>query len=250
MGDEAFKGLGSMAGLRSWLEALPSTLPAPPRAILVVTAHWEEQVPTVSSSPQPPMLYDYGGFPAHTYQVTWPAPGDPELAEQVRALLDQAGFSSGADPQRGFDHGTFVPLAVAWPGAELPTVQLSLVRGLDPATHLRIGAALSSLRDQGVLLIGSGMSYHDLRGFGSERAKHDAERFDAWLREIAVAAPTVRDASLVDWERAPAARACHPREEHLLPLMVMAGAAPDERGAVTFSEPVLGTRVSAIVFGG
>jgi aromatic ring-opening dioxygenase catalytic subunit (LigB family) len=249
MGDEAFRGLGSMAGLRGFLAALPSLLPARPRAILVATAHWEAPIATFGVGESPPMLYDYAGFPDHTYQIRWPAPGEPGVARRARALLDAAGLPSAEDPIRGFDHGTFVPLAVAWPDADVPVVQLSLVRGLDPALHLDIGRALAPLRDEGVLIVGSGMSYHDLRGYGTARGAEHAERFDAWLREAITAAPDVRDRALVAWAAAPSARAAHPREEHLIPLHVAAGAAAGDAGAVPFSEPVLGTRVSAAWFG-
>lgn len=247
MDSDAF-GPGAMEPLRAYLEGLPGSVGEPPRAILAVSAHWEERVPTVSTAERPPMLYDYGGFPPHTYQITWPAPGDPALAARVRGLLGEAGFETAEDPARGFDHGTFVPLAVAWPGAEVPVVQLSLVRGLDPATHLRMGRALAPLRDDGVLLVASGMSYHNMRGFGSRQGAEAAEQFDAWLAEAVTREPAARDEALLRWAEAPAARACHPREEHLLPLMVAAGAAGQDPGTVPFSAPILGTRVSAVHF--
>src|SRR5262249_18153476 len=149
------------AYLRS-IRALPRT---PPKALLVISAHWEEPVPTVMTSERPPMLYDYYGFPAASYEITWPAPGHPALAARTRELLGGAGFKTAADAQRGFDHGTFVPLKLAYPAAEVPTVQLSLKAGLDPAEHLAMGRALAPLRDEGVLLLGSGMTYHNMRGF-------------------------------------------------------------------------------------
>jgi aromatic ring-opening dioxygenase catalytic subunit (LigB family) len=236
--------------LATYLEALPLSLPAPPKAILCVTAHWEAAQCTVGTAAKPPMLYDYGGFPPHTYQIQWPAPGAPALAARVGQLLDAAGIPRAEDPARGFDHGTFVPLAVAWPKADIPVLQVSLVRGLDPATHLAIGRALAPLRAEGVLIIGSGMSYHNMRGFGSPQARDESARFDAWLQQTAALPPVARDAALTAWAQAPSARACHPREEHLLPLMVVAGAAGDDVGSVPFSGPVLGTIVSAVQFGG
>jgi aromatic ring-opening dioxygenase catalytic subunit (LigB family) len=248
MPDGPFGGREVWGALRDYLEAMPGTVPTP-RAILCVTAHWEAPVVTVSSAAQPGMLYDYGGFPPHTYEVVWPAPGSPELAGRVCELLSEAGVPSNADPARGFDHGTFVPLAVAWPQAEVPTVQLSLVRGLDPATHLTIGRALAPLRDEGVLIVGSGMSYHDLRGYRTEAGRQHADRFDAWLQHAVTQGREERDDALWAWSRAPSARQAHPREEHLLPLMVVAGAAGDDVGTVPFSEQVLGTRVSAVRFG-
>jgi len=241
-------GGDAMQPLRDYLTGLPSVV-GEPRAIVCITAHWEAPVVTVSTSKAPPMLYDYSGFPPHTYEVQWGAPGQPELAERVRSLLSTAGVPNNADPARGFDHGTFVPLSVAWPGAEVPTVQVSLVRGLAPDAHLAIGRALRPLRDEGVLIVGSGMSYHNMRGFFSGQGARDAELFDTWLRQAVTQAPDDRDQALAAWERAPAARAAHPREEHLLPLMVVAGAAGDDVGTVPFSQAVLGARVSAIQFG-
>ena len=242
-----FGGPEAWSSLRGYLERLPSV--ARPRAILSVTAHWEEAVPTVSTSAAPPMLYDYYGFPPETYTIQWPAPGEPALAARVRALLGAAGITSGEDPARGYDHGTFVPLAVAWPGADVPVVQLSLVRGLDPATHLAIGRALAPLRDEGVLIVGSGMSYHNMRGFGSGGALAASEAFDQWIGQTAGLPADARDAALSAWTSAPAARSCHPREEHLLPLMVVAGAAGQDVGAVPFRDKVLGVWVSAVHFG-
>ncbi len=220
-----------------------------PRALLVVSAHWEEPRPTVMTAAHPPILYDYSGFPPEAYAITWPAPGDPALAAHVVDVLAGAGIEAGTDDARGFDHGTFIPLKLSYPRADVPTVQLSLVQGLDPATHLALGEALAPLRDQGVLIVGSGMSFHNMRAFGDPRARAVSAGFDAWLVDAATAAPRERDARLVDWERAPAARLSHPREEHLLPLMVCAGAAGDDAGRLAWSGSMLGARVSAFHFG-
>lgn len=220
-----------------------------PKATLVISAHWEEDVPTVMSAQRPPMLYDYFGFPKASYEIQWPAPGDPELAARVRALLDAAGFTSALDDKRGFDHGTFVPMGRVFPDADVPCVQLSLMKSLDPSAHLALGRALAPLRDEGVLIVGSGMSYHDLRGFRSRDADRHADAFDAWLQRTARASPQEREARLIDWERAPSSRAAHPREEHLLPLMVVAGAALDDEGHVPFAGKVFGKSVSAVHFG-
>ncbi len=228
------------------VKALPKT---PPKALLVISAHWEETVPTVMTSPRPPMLYDYYGFPPETYTITWPAPGEPALAARVQALLGKAGFSSATDAERGFDHGTFVPLKLTYPDADIPTIQLSLVAGLDPATHLAIGRALAPLRDEGVFIIGSGMSYHNMRGFRDRSLTPSSETFDAWLRETATAEPAERDRKLNAWVEAPAARACHPREEHLLPLMVIAGAAGADRGTIPYNGTIGGLRISAVHYG-
>jgi aromatic ring-opening dioxygenase catalytic subunit (LigB family) len=235
--------------MRAFFVALPNQLPARPRALLVVSAHWEEAVPTVMTSPRPPILYDYGGFPPEAYTITWPAPGDPELAAQVVGLLGAAGIATATHPQRGFDHGTFIPLKLSWPEADLPTIQLSLKAGLDPTEHLAIGHALEPLRDEGVLILGSGMSYHNLRDFFAGRDHPASVPFDDWLKEAATADPETRGRRLKDWASAPGARKAHPREEHLLPLMVIAGAAGADRGRVTFTEDWCRARISAFQYG-
>jgi aromatic ring-opening dioxygenase catalytic subunit (LigB family) len=243
-------GIGThaeQAALATYLRAL-AKVGAYAKALLVISAHWEEDVPTVMSSASPPMLYDYYGFPPESYEITWPAPGDPELAARVRSLLEGAGFRSGADAERGYDHGTFVPLKLAYPDADVPVCQLSLVHGLDPATHLAIGRALAPLRDEGVFIIGSGLSYHNLRAFGTQ-ARPVSVAFDAWLRDATALPQPERDRALVEWSRAPAARLAHPREEHLLPLMVVAGAAGADVGKVTYAGTLRDLQISAHQFG-
>lgn len=236
----------ALAAYLKSVKALPKT---PPKALLVISAHWEERVPTVMTSKAPPMFYDYYGFPAASYQIKWPAPGEPALAKRVQELLGAAGFDSGTDSERGFDHGTFVPLKLTYPDAEVPTVQLSLKAGLDPAEHLAIGRALAPLRDEGVFIIGSGMTFHNLRAFRDPRSQPVAETFDAWLRDAATAEATERDRHLIEWAAAPAARAAHPREEHLIPLMVVAGAAGQDRGKVAYNGTFAGLRLSAYHYG-
>jgi aromatic ring-opening dioxygenase catalytic subunit (LigB family) len=239
--------------LGDYLAGLAGQLPRRPRAMVVVSAHWEAPVPTVMTSPRPPMLYDYFGFPPETYEIAWPAPGEPRLAARVRELLESAGFRTGEDPKRGFDHGTFVPLKLTFPEADMPTIQLSLEEGLDPARHVAMGRALEPLREQDVLLVGSGMSFHNLRDFSPRTPREQragrSGAFDAWLREVAVAEPARRDAELERWESAPMARIAHPREEHLLPLMVMAGAAGQDRGSVGFHDRFGGFDITAVHFG-
>jgi aromatic ring-opening dioxygenase catalytic subunit (LigB family) len=235
--------------MAEWLRGIDRSLPASPTALLVVSAHWEAPLPTVTSAAAPPLLYDYYGFPPHTYDLQWPAPGSPDLATRTRALLADAGIDAGASAERGFDHGVFVPLLLAYPDAQLPTVQLSLRAGLDPAAHIAIGRALAPLREEGVLIVGSGMSYHNMGGFMTPGAKHHSARFDAWLAQTIRENPLTRDADLTEWTRAPSARESHPREEHLLPLMVVAGAAGSDRGSQVFRDEVMGAVVSAVRFG-
>jgi aromatic ring-opening dioxygenase catalytic subunit (LigB family) len=235
--------------LANYLRGLNRAPPVRPAALLVISAHWEESVPTVMSGEHPPMLYDYFNFPPAAYTIQWPAPGDPALAARVRALLGAAGIASASDASRGFDHGTFVPLKLTYPQADIPTVQLSLRRGLDPAEHLAIGRALAPLRDEGVFIIASGMSYHNLRDFFGRGAATSAT-FDAWLGEALVQEPAAREQRLLRWTEAPAARAAHPREEHLLPLMVAVGAAGQDRGRLAYHGTMMGNRLSAFHFDG
>ncbi|MDE1901209.1 MAG: dioxygenase [Alphaproteobacteria bacterium] len=235
--------------MASYLRGISGALEQRPRAVVVVSAHWEEKLPTVTMSAQPSLIYDYIGFPEHTYHLQYPAAGDPALAAQVCALLGDAGIVSAADAVRGFDHGVFVPFKLIYPQADVPIIQLSLQRGLDPAAHLAIGRALTPLRDDGVLIVGSGFSYHNLREFFDGRGDA-ARRFDDWVN-AAVTNPDIamRDRQLLAWENAPSARACHPREEHLLPLMVAAGAAGSDTGVRVYKDFILGKAVSGFQFG-
>ena len=235
--------------LAAWIRGIDGSLPESPRALLVVSAHWETAVPTVLASTHPPLLFDYNGFPPHTYELEWAAPGSPELATRVGALLSAAGIESATEAKRGFDHGVFIPLKLAYPDANVPTVQLSLRADLDPKAHLAIGRALAPLRDEGVFIVGSGMSFHNLRAFGSPSTGPVSEAFDAWLRQTATLEAKERDARLVQWASAPSARQAHPREEHLLPLMVIAGAAGADRGVTAYSRTLMGAKISAYHFG-
>lgn len=231
-----------------YLRAIPSIAATRPTALLVLSAHWEESVPTIMTAAQPPLYFDYYGFPPETYRLTWPAPNSPSVASRAEALLRAGGFRTATNNTRGYDHGTFVPLKVAFPSADVPVVQVSLKAGLDPEEHLAMGRALAPLRDEGVLIVGSGMSYHNMRGFGG-RGAAVAETFDRWLREAVLAEPATRDQMLREWTRAPSARDAHPREEHLIPLMVIAGAAGADRGRVPYNGTFAGVRLSAHHFG-
>lgn len=218
------------AKLQAALQDIPKQLGQTPSAILMISAHWEEAEFTLMSGAAPGMLYDYSGFPQHTYQIEYPAPGAPQLAQRVAQLISASDTPVQFDTQRGFDHGAFVPLAVMYPRANIPVVQLSLRRGLDPAQHLALGRALAPLRSEGVLIIGSGLSYHNLRQFGPG-ARQPSLLFDQWLQQsLLQSSPSARSQALLAWEQAPAARLAHPRAEHLLPLMVAVGAAEQEAG--------------------
>ena len=238
--------------MAAYLRGIPASLPARPTAIVLVTAHWLAPQPSMSSAAQPGLLFDYGGFPPHTYELTYPAPGAPVLAEQVSGLLQRAGFAPVQDGARGYDHGTFIPLKVAFPDADVPVLQLSLLQSLDAFDHLRLGRALAPLRGEGVLIIGSGMSYHNQRGYGDPSSTPVAAEFDRWLTETLALPEAERERRLADWAVAsgPAGRLSHPprREEHLLPLHVVAGAAGASPGRKVFSDVVMQTTISAFAF--
>jgi aromatic ring-opening dioxygenase catalytic subunit (LigB family) len=235
--------------LAGYLRSVRDVPPGPPDALLVISAHWEEPVPTVMTSEHPPILYDYYGFPAESYNITWPAPGEPRLASRVRDLLGAAGWPTAGDAERGYDHGTFIPLKLTYPDANIPAVQLSLKHGLDPQEHIAIGRALGPLRDENVFIIGSGMTFHNLRAFRNPRAAAPSEEFDAWLRDAATRDADARNQQLAQWATAPHARFAHPREEHLLPLMVASGAAGTDRAVVAYNGTMAGGRISAFHFG-
>lgn len=227
---------GQYAQLAASLADIPRQLPRTPKAILMVSAHWEEPAFTVQAAAQPGMIYDYGGFPPETYRIHYRSPGSPALAQRVTDLLQQAGIAVDVDAERGYDHGMFSPMQAIYPDASVPVVQLSLKSGLDPAEHLALGRALAPLRDEDVLIIGSGLSYHNLRAFGPQ-AQAPAKAFDDWLADTMLQTPPAqRSQRLIDWEAAPAARMAHPREEHLLPLMVAVGAAESEHAVRIYHE--------------
>ncbi|MEO6824416.1 MAG: class III extradiol ring-cleavage dioxygenase [Nitrosospira sp.] len=229
---------------------IPESLPFKPEAILVVSGHWEESEFTVATSAHPPMVYDYSGFPEHTYHIRYPAPGSPTLAGRIRALLSQSGISSSEDPGRGFDHGTFVPLSLMYPQADVPVVTLSMKSNYNPLEHIDLGKALQPLRDECVLIIGSGLSYHNMRALGGRDARPVSEQFEEWLNEtISEAGAQVRIERLRTWEKTPAARLAHPREDHLMPLMVAAGAAGSDKGYRMFMDTVWNTVMASYRFG-
>jgi aromatic ring-opening dioxygenase catalytic subunit (LigB family) len=238
------------AGTFEYLQKLPLTLPAQPVAILSISGHWEEPEFTVATSEHPPMVYDYYGFPEHTYRIKYPAPGSRSTAARVSQLLKGAGITVNENPDRGFDHGTFVPLAVMYPQAQIPVVSLSLRANLSASEHLRVGTALAPLRDEGVLIMGSGLSYHNLRALRvASTAGPVSDQFEAWLTHaVSDPDPASRAQQLAQWDTAPAARLAHPREEHLIPLMVAAGAAGDSRGQLDFRERVWGVSMASYRF--
>lgn len=218
------------AELVAVLRDLPTRM-ARPAAIVVISAHWEAPCVTLTGSASPGLIYDYVGFPPESYSVSYPAPGAPQLAQRLHELLQQQGIVSDVDAQRGFDHGLFVPLKIMYPAADIPCVQLSLVNNLDPMTHLRIGQALAKLDVPDLLFLGSGFSFHNLRAFFTSPTPDTQAMnvaFEHWLSQTC-GDPGLSEAEraqrLLQWEEAPAARYCHPRAEHLLPLHLCYGIA-------------------------
>jgi aromatic ring-opening dioxygenase catalytic subunit (LigB family) len=224
-----------LASLEAALADMPRQLPEKPKAILMISGHWEGPDFAVMANAAPPMVYDYRGFPPFTYEIKYSAPGAPALAARVAELLRKAGLPTHLDPDQGFDHGTFAPMQVMYPEADVPLLQVSLKSGYDPKEHLALGRALAPLRDEGVLIVGSGLSYHNLRLLGPD-AKDPSAAFDAWLYDALMRDPAQREAQLIGWEKAPSARICHPEEDHLIPLMAAVGAAADEKATRVYHD--------------
>ncbi|THD37794.1 MAG: dioxygenase [Sphingomonas sp.] len=235
--------------MESYLAGLIDSLPERPKAILLVSGHWEEDEITLHVGERPPLLFDYYGFPEHTYRLRWDAPGAPEVARRAAGLLRDAGFSTREESERGWDHGVFVPMKIAVPGADIPLAQMSLRADLDPADHIAIGRALAPLRDDGVLIVGSGMSFHNLRVRGPAAVAPSAEWDAALTGAVTDPDPVRRAGRVIDWASLPNARFAHPREEHLLPLMVALGAGGDDLAVRDHHSNVLGWAVSGYRFG-
>jgi aromatic ring-opening dioxygenase catalytic subunit (LigB family) len=240
--------------LTAFLQSISAHLPKP-KSILVISAHWEEEVPTLTSNSAPGMLFDYYGFPPESYEFKYPALGFPALAQTIEALLAAKGIKSQLNPSRDFDHGTFVPLMLMYPQADIPVVQISLLNSLNPTAHIALGKALAPLREQGVLILGSGLSFHNMQAFfsGNPLVASRSRLFDDWLVQTLVGETFTSEEQenrLMHWKAAPEARFCHPREEHLLPLHVCFGAAAGESSSATqvFSGELLGAQVSGFLW--
>ncbi|OAF07378.1 DODA-type extradiol aromatic ring-opening family dioxygenase [Bradyrhizobium neotropicale] len=206
------------------------------RAVLIVSGHWETTEFCVSSAAHPGMVFDYYGFPEHLYHIKYDAPGSPELAMRTRAMLQAGGVACESDAERGFDHGTFSLMKPLCPSGELPIVQLSIKQDLDSQAHLSVGRLLAPLRDEGVVIIGSGSSFHNL-GLRGPAAIEPSRQFDDWLQQTLLATSTAeRRRRVAAWKLAPNARIAHPREDHLIPLMVALGAADEEAAALVYNQ--------------
>lgn len=238
-------GDASHRAMVTFMRGLPAMLETP-EAILVISAHWEEKAATVLDDPAPPLFYDYYGFPDEAYEVAYPAPGHPALAKRIVELLTRSQIKAGVDSDRGFDHGLFIPLKLMYPEADIPALQLSLIRGLNPARHIELGQALRELLAENILIIGSGFSFHNMRAFewdGKNVPDSANDAFQDWLIDVCTGhmSKEEREQRLREWEQAPSARYCHPREEHLLPLHVCVGAA-DMPATTIFDDYILGKR--------
>lgn len=244
-------GEASHTAMVDFMRRLPSLLPRP-EAVLVISAHWEESAATLSGAHTPAMVYDYYGFPDEAYDITYPAPGSPDLASRIAGLLHQNGIAARVDLQRGFDHGLFIPLKLMFPQADIPALQLSLLRGLDPGAHVALGRALRGLMRENILVMGSGFSFHNMRAFswqGLNAPDSANDAFQNWLIEACTGPlpQSEREQRLAAWEQAPSARYCHPREEHLLPLHVCLGMA-GQPARVVFDDHILGKRAVAFLW--
>lgn len=237
------------ANMSRFLRSFPATI-AKPDAIIVFSAHWEEAVISITAAENPSLLFDYYGFPPETYEYQYPAPGKPGLAERVHSLLGSAGIDSRLDYERDFDHGLFVPLMIMYPTADIPCIQVSLSSSLDAELHIRIGQALSSLKSENLLILGSGFSFHNMQVMIAKSGDAIDQRnqaFENWLAQTC-SDPQIdeaeREARLIDWPQAPHARYCQPRGEHLLPLQICYGIGQSAAKTV-FQEPVIGFVTSA-----
>jgi aromatic ring-opening dioxygenase catalytic subunit (LigB family) len=234
-------------GMAAFLTGIVDTLPAMPKAIIVVSGHWETEGFAFTGAEHPALIYDYHGFPPETYQLRYDVPGAPALAARAAQLLQDSGLSASVDPNRGIDHGVFVPLKLVFPDADIPLIEMSVEKDLDPALHVAAGRALAPLRDEGVLIIGSGMSFHNMRGYGDPNATAPSKEFDLWLTQAIEQPGDVRASALNSWATAPSGRFAHPRAEHLLPLMVAAGTS-ESAGERIYNELVMKTAISAFRF--
>lgn len=249
LGDPGHAGMvEAFARIRQTLQALPKK----PEVLLFISAHWEAPCATITDSESPPLYYDYYGFPDEAYSIRYSVSGAPQTAGHIFAQLTDVGIQVATDSSRGLDHGVFVPGLMLFPEADIPCLQLSLIEGLSPQAHLHLGDALQSLRARDVMIIGSGFSFHNMREFfgpGSPDADTLNREFEGWLSDTLMKCdnPTRRQ-RLLEWQTAPGARFCHPREEHLMPLHVCVGAASDNQASLMWQFEVLGRQGSCYLW--
>ena len=237
-----------------FLENLSTTIHQP-AAILIISAHWEATQASLTSANQPKMIYDYSGFPQEAYDLQYPVSGHPTLAQEIHALIKKTGIAVELEQNRGLDHGVYVPLKLIYPKAHIPCIQLSLINGLDPAEHIALGKALADLRNKNVLIIGSGMSFHNLSVFfrPEKDSYQKSSTFDQWLTDTCTndsISALEKEQRLISWSKAPCAQYCHPREEHLLPLHVCFGAASKDtpNAKVIFNDEFMGVKITGLIW--
>ncbi|HHX60028.1 MAG TPA: dioxygenase [Epulopiscium sp.] len=223
-----------------------------PDSIIVISAHWEEDIVTIQSGSEPDIMYDYYGFPEASYNIKYPCKGDRDLALKIAGLFKNNGIVYRLDDKKAYDHGSYIPLKIMYPDADIPVLQISLQGNLDPLTHLNIGKALRPLLEENVLIIGSGFSFHNMRAFdfdGNNIEDTVNNEFQDKLIEICCDEKDEekRMESFINWGDIPGARYCHPREEHLLPLLVCAGLSQDV-GTKVFDDYILGKRATAFLW--
>ncbi len=238
--------------LYNYMKSISQTPKMQPKALLVISAHWEESKFTINTNPNPELLYDYYGFPPKAYDFDWPVKNDLSVVNEVKMALNIAGIGFNEDDQRDYDHGIFIPLMPAYPDAAIPVIQISLNANLSPEDHFNFGSAMAPLREKGIFIIGSGNSYHNVRSMfkPSPKAISASKEFDEWLKATLRLNADERKKAILNWENAPGARECHPREEHLIPLMVIMGAAKNDAAKISWTGTINGTSNTAFHFEG
>ncbi|MBG0763300.1 MAG: dioxygenase [Tissierellales bacterium] len=234
-----------------FMKDLPSKINRP-EAIIVFSAHWEEDKIRIQSGEKPDIMYDYYGFPKEAYSLEYPCLGNKELAKKVSILLNESNIENIMDQDRPYDHGSYIPLKMMYPEGDIPVIQISLNHNLDPLTHLKIGKALKPLLEENILLIGSGFSYHNMSGFdfqGKDKKDSMNNKFqDELIKQCCLEKDyDKRWTRFLNWEEFPGARYCHPREEHLLPLLVCVGLS-ENKGIKIFDDYILGKRATAFLW--
>eukprot|EP01117_Protostelium_nocturnum_P007404 TRINITY_DN2650_c0_g2_i1.p1 TRINITY_DN2650_c0_g2~~TRINITY_DN2650_c0_g2_i1.p1 ORF type:complete len:274 (+),score=79.62 TRINITY_DN2650_c0_g2_i1:166-987(+) len=248
----------SHASVTKYLKKEASKLldPSKLKAIVLVTAHWETEHPTISNGEKPSLYYDYYGFPQEAYNIKYDPPGSPQVADKVKNLLSAAGFEPQTDNKRGWDHGVFVPMKLLREEGDIPIVQLSVLKSQDPKQLFKYGKALEPLRDEGIAIIGSGMSFHNMRSlqsrFGSTKSEPTPPNnaFEDKLVEVMLSEEKAREEGFTKWREWPGTFDAHPKgySEHFSPVIVVAGAGGDEKATKTWDSTMWGFRLTSFAF--
>lgn len=234
-----------------FMKDIPSKIQKPD-SIIVFSAHWEEDIVTIQSGKEPEIMYDYYGFPEPTYSIKYPCKGDSELALKIAKLFKSNDIKYRLDDKRPYDHGSYIPLKMMYPNADIPVVQISLHHNLDPLTHLNIGKVLRPILEDNILIIGSGFSFHNMQKFDFAGKNIEDSLNNQFQDKLIKICCSEKDEEkkweyLIEWEKISGARYCHPREEHLLPLLVCVGLSKDV-GTKVFDNYILGKRATAFLW--